>query len=345
MMRLLNTSPHIVVGEPYPFERKYFAYLFRWARLLDRREWPKRWVGRSFGSLTQEERTPLMGPLRGFREICCAHPAASRRCRSTASTWHGGSSRTVPGRSKGIERASATTPRSTWTRGSSTWRSCHRSRSSSCFATPVTPISRSGHSTGSGASLATRAHDVARGLQVQGGPAGLVHRPAAGSDALDPRSPALRRGPRPGMESRRDQREAKQPRGREAGTVDHRANQWCPGLADTSVERGGGGGRGPPDVDPANRRPEFGARIAIDWLIRSVVHDDELIRGRVDPALHRRREQRIVLAISRRMLYAAMTRETSGVVRAAPPGTRCACPAPRRANVAGPGGARHRARR
>ena len=157
MMRLLNTSPHIVVGEPYPFERKYFAYLFRWARLLDRREWPKRWVGRSFGSLTQEERTPLMGPLRGFREICCAHPAASRRCRSTASTWHGGSSRTVPGRSKGIERASATTPRSTWTRGSSTWRSCHRSRSSSCFATPVTPISRSGHSTGSGASLATRA--------------------------------------------------------------------------------------------------------------------------------------------------------------------------------------------
>src|SRR5215204_4645329 len=165
MMRLLNTSPHIVVGEPYPFERKYFVYLFRWARLLDRREWPKRWVGRSFGSLTQEERTPLMGPLRGFREICCAHPAASRRCRSTASTWHGGSSRTVPGRSKGIERASATTPRSTWTRGSSTWRSCHRSRSSSCFATPVTPISRSGHSTGSGASLATRAYDVARGLQ------------------------------------------------------------------------------------------------------------------------------------------------------------------------------------
>src|SRR5215204_1282963 len=30
---------------------------------------------------------------------------------------------------------------------------------------------------------------------IQGGPAGLVHRPAAGSDALDPRSPALRRGP------------------------------------------------------------------------------------------------------------------------------------------------------
>src|SRR5215207_4358818 len=45
-----------------PFERKYFAYLFRWARLLDRREWPKRWDGRSFGSLTQEERTPLIGP-------------------------------------------------------------------------------------------------------------------------------------------------------------------------------------------------------------------------------------------------------------------------------------------
>src|SRR5215207_3983860 len=62
MMRLLNTSPHIVVGEPYPCERKYFAYLFRWARLLDRREWPKRWDGRSFGSLTQEERTPLIGP-------------------------------------------------------------------------------------------------------------------------------------------------------------------------------------------------------------------------------------------------------------------------------------------
>ena len=63
MMRLLATSPQIVVGKPYPFERKYFAYIFRWARLLDGREWPKRsWSGRSLGSLTQEERSPLMGP-------------------------------------------------------------------------------------------------------------------------------------------------------------------------------------------------------------------------------------------------------------------------------------------
>jgi hypothetical protein len=63
MMRLLATSPQIVVGEPYPFERKYFAYLFRWARLLDRRDWPKgSWTGQSLGSLVQEERAAFLGP-------------------------------------------------------------------------------------------------------------------------------------------------------------------------------------------------------------------------------------------------------------------------------------------
>jgi len=62
MMRLLATSPQIVVGEPYPFERKYFAYLFRWARLLDRPEWPNHaWNRRSLGSIAQEDRG-LLGP-------------------------------------------------------------------------------------------------------------------------------------------------------------------------------------------------------------------------------------------------------------------------------------------
>ena len=41
MMRLLATSPQIAVGGEYPYEHKYFAYLYRWARLLDRRQWPR----------------------------------------------------------------------------------------------------------------------------------------------------------------------------------------------------------------------------------------------------------------------------------------------------------------
>ncbi len=63
MMRLLATSPQIAVGGPYPYEHKYFAYLYRWARLLGRRQWPRDfWSGAHLASLAQEDYLPFLGP-------------------------------------------------------------------------------------------------------------------------------------------------------------------------------------------------------------------------------------------------------------------------------------------
>jgi Sulfotransferase family len=63
MMRLLATSPEIAVGSQYRHEQKYFAYLYRWAQLLDRREWPKDlWTGDHLASLAQDDTMPLIGP-------------------------------------------------------------------------------------------------------------------------------------------------------------------------------------------------------------------------------------------------------------------------------------------
>lgn len=63
LMRLLATSPQVAVEGPYPFERKYFSYLWRWSRMLDRREWPRdRWGPQNLASLAQELEQPLIGP-------------------------------------------------------------------------------------------------------------------------------------------------------------------------------------------------------------------------------------------------------------------------------------------
>jgi glycosyltransferase involved in cell wall biosynthesis len=63
MMRLLGTSPEIVIGDKYPFERKYFAYLWRWSRMLDRAEWPREtWRPADLASLDQESAQMMMGP-------------------------------------------------------------------------------------------------------------------------------------------------------------------------------------------------------------------------------------------------------------------------------------------
>lgn len=62
LMRLLAGSPQIAVGGGYPYEQKYFAYLFRWAHLIDKTEWPRRfWNGSHLATLTQES-MPMMGP-------------------------------------------------------------------------------------------------------------------------------------------------------------------------------------------------------------------------------------------------------------------------------------------
>jgi Sulfotransferase family len=63
MMRLLASSPQIAVELSYPFERKYFAYLWRWARLLDRTDWPAYlWGKADLASLDQEAVAALLGP-------------------------------------------------------------------------------------------------------------------------------------------------------------------------------------------------------------------------------------------------------------------------------------------
>ncbi len=63
MMRLLHSSPQIAVEGPYPYERKYFAYLVRWARLLDRADWSEEeWSSDDLGSLTQESLRAMLGP-------------------------------------------------------------------------------------------------------------------------------------------------------------------------------------------------------------------------------------------------------------------------------------------
>jgi hypothetical protein len=62
MMRLLATSPEIAVPGPYPFEKKYFAYLWRWSRLLERRDQSELWTQGDMASLAQEAGKPLIGP-------------------------------------------------------------------------------------------------------------------------------------------------------------------------------------------------------------------------------------------------------------------------------------------
>jgi hypothetical protein len=81
MMRLLASSPQVAVGGGYPYEHKYFAYLYRWARMVDRPDWPRKiWNGGGLASLTQEQQMPMIGappwrqrelfdPERGGEEI------------------------------------------------------------------------------------------------------------------------------------------------------------------------------------------------------------------------------------------------------------------------------------
>jgi hypothetical protein len=63
MMRLLSTSPEVAVGPEYPFEEKYFTYLWFWSRLLDRKDFPpERWHYGHTSSLSLENSVPLIGP-------------------------------------------------------------------------------------------------------------------------------------------------------------------------------------------------------------------------------------------------------------------------------------------
>ena len=62
-MRLLASSPQVAVGGTYPFEHKFFAYLWRWSRLLTRPDWDEgEWATHDLGSILQERDTSMLGP-------------------------------------------------------------------------------------------------------------------------------------------------------------------------------------------------------------------------------------------------------------------------------------------
>jgi Sulfotransferase family len=62
-MRLLGSSPQVAVGGTYPFEHKFFAYLWRWSRLLTRPDWDEdEWAIHDLGSILQERDRSVLGP-------------------------------------------------------------------------------------------------------------------------------------------------------------------------------------------------------------------------------------------------------------------------------------------
>jgi hypothetical protein len=86
MMRLLATSPQIAVGGVYPYEQKYFAYIWRWSRVLTRPDWDKtHWTGGNLSSITQERDQDMLGPPPWRRRELMepgspGEPSLSERC-------------------------------------------------------------------------------------------------------------------------------------------------------------------------------------------------------------------------------------------------------------------------
>jgi Sulfotransferase family len=71
-MALLASSPEIAIDDKYPYEHRYFTYLWRWSRLLDRTEWPHAlWTKDDVVSIGQErEGSTMVGPPPWFpREL------------------------------------------------------------------------------------------------------------------------------------------------------------------------------------------------------------------------------------------------------------------------------------
>lgn len=62
LMRLLATSASVSIPGPYPYEKKYFAYLWRWSRMLERRDKSEWWTYIDLTSLTYEGMKSLIGP-------------------------------------------------------------------------------------------------------------------------------------------------------------------------------------------------------------------------------------------------------------------------------------------
>jgi hypothetical protein len=104
VMRLLRTSPGIAVPGPYPYEKKYFAYLWRWSRVLERQDQSELWSYIDLVSLAYERGKPLIGPppwssdlLRGGGSSISRHMfdeawrELSRRAATQVAAEHGSS--------------------------------------------------------------------------------------------------------------------------------------------------------------------------------------------------------------------------------------------------------------
>jgi sulfotransferase family protein len=61
LMRLLATSDQIAFERRYPYEFRYFSYLWRWSRLLDREDWDEGWDHADLETMAGA-REPWVGP-------------------------------------------------------------------------------------------------------------------------------------------------------------------------------------------------------------------------------------------------------------------------------------------
>jgi Sulfotransferase family len=61
LMRLLATSDKIALERRYPYEFRYFSYLWHWAQLLDRDEWDEGWDNRGLETMARVG-APWVGP-------------------------------------------------------------------------------------------------------------------------------------------------------------------------------------------------------------------------------------------------------------------------------------------
>jgi hypothetical protein len=122
MMALLATSPQIAIDEKYPYERHYFAYLWRWSRLLSETDWPGAlWAKSDVDSISHEQSSALVGPPPWLpRELLEPGPDGtpiSRRCFELA--WSELSLRAVE-RARSLS-ANGVTPRYYAEKHSNTW--------------------------------------------------------------------------------------------------------------------------------------------------------------------------------------------------------------------------------
>jgi hypothetical protein len=117
MMARLAESPAIVVDGKYPFERRYFTYLWRWSRLLERTDWPGAlWSKEDVVSVSQEPSVPLLGPPPWFPRPFLEEPGDDGAVTAAAFefAWRELSNRAVAARTGTAPRYYAEKHSNTW---------------------------------------------------------------------------------------------------------------------------------------------------------------------------------------------------------------------------------------